>query len=280
MEHAAVEQMGLPRRTREQGSSHWSDIEWLPCRDGKWRPTLARLQYVADEFPTGMAPVRSEEEGKVNGSSSETRTGEVLPSMRSASATEDVQWKAGGHGVLHAEEVLQPGLHGRGNGRCYQGPERKKLSQAIPEDCEEQLRNVREVGQYSLCSSYRRESNQQRSIEFADFVRILPQAGSFAKLCGDTRTEEAVLVLLKSCDEIWSVLDTQHSTQEVWRSFINQNKDRIRMVFSSGGWTLTPLSPLASSFPYSRVGALRAFGNAIVPALAAEFIAAAMECLP
>lgn len=37
--HASGEQMGVPGRTWEsRGTSPWFRCDWLPCRDGKWRP--------------------------------------------------------------------------------------------------------------------------------------------------------------------------------------------------------------------------------------------------
>ena len=44
-----------PRRAAEEGEitspSNWADVEWLPCRDGKWRPTQPGLQPLADGVP-------------------------------------------------------------------------------------------------------------------------------------------------------------------------------------------------------------------------------------
>ena len=37
--HASGEQVGVPGRTWEsRGASPWTHCDWLPCRDGKWRP--------------------------------------------------------------------------------------------------------------------------------------------------------------------------------------------------------------------------------------------------
>ena len=37
--HASGEQVGVPRRTWEsRGTDPWTQCDWLPCRDGKWRP--------------------------------------------------------------------------------------------------------------------------------------------------------------------------------------------------------------------------------------------------
>lgn len=56
--------------------------------------------------------------------------------------------------------------------------------------------------------------------------------------------------------------------------------DEWRMLASSDWWTAEPsVDRMAHGVP-NRVGALRGFGNAIVPKAAAEFVAAAMECVP
>ena len=39
-------------------SSPWSSLLWLPCRDGKARPTQSLLQSVADGLPAELGYVR------------------------------------------------------------------------------------------------------------------------------------------------------------------------------------------------------------------------------
>jgi DNA (cytosine-5)-methyltransferase 1 len=61
---------GMPQRTVERaagagsladgqspsGTHHsgWNDVDWLFCRDGKWRPVKSSVQRVADGIPGGM----------------------------------------------------------------------------------------------------------------------------------------------------------------------------------------------------------------------------------
>lgn len=88
MVNAASEQVGLPGRAREQGSavgelgdakgerkmSHlgfsertfvesdrgfWSDLEWLPCIDGNWRPTKPGLFPLAHGVPARVGRLRA-----------------------------------------------------------------------------------------------------------------------------------------------------------------------------------------------------------------------------
>jgi DNA (cytosine-5)-methyltransferase 1 len=93
MEHTASEQVGFPGRTWEQGnaagvlgnpngarpsegsetaalvgygdsafatgSGSWSDLEWLPCIDGKWRPTQPGLQPLAHGVSARVGKLRA-----------------------------------------------------------------------------------------------------------------------------------------------------------------------------------------------------------------------------
>ena len=45
----------------------WSDIEWLSCRDGKYRPTQRGLLPLAPRLPAGMGRVRSNRVGRLRG---------------------------------------------------------------------------------------------------------------------------------------------------------------------------------------------------------------------
>ena len=41
------------------GTHHggWDDVDWLFCRDGKWRPVKSSVQWVADGIPGGMVQI-------------------------------------------------------------------------------------------------------------------------------------------------------------------------------------------------------------------------------
>jgi len=53
-------QDGVPERLADgqspSGTHHsgWNDVDWLFCRDGKWRPVKSSVQRVADGIPGGM----------------------------------------------------------------------------------------------------------------------------------------------------------------------------------------------------------------------------------
>lgn len=49
---------GQRSATERGGSSHWSDVEWLPCRDGKARPTQPGLQPLAHGVPARVGRLR------------------------------------------------------------------------------------------------------------------------------------------------------------------------------------------------------------------------------
>jgi hypothetical protein len=222
-----------------------------------------------------MVALRANEEEMTNAQISIAGSDQPLRRMRRAHEAQTVQGSAGKHECLLPSQILQSELHGSGNDRNHQGHEREEFTTAGGADGQDGMRGMREVGQPPSRPSRGREPAQQQSIEFADFVRLLPSARAFAKLCGDADTEDAVLALLKACNADRLVLDASHPSQEVWRSVIEENQDRLRVACAEGWWVTGPLHPLAHGVP-GRVGRLRAYGNAIVPALAAEFIMASM----
>lgn len=137
------------------------------------------------------------------------------------------------------------------------------------------LRSMRDNAP-SPCSPQGRESVQQRSEEFADFVRHMPSSFALAELYGDQVTAEALLALFQAESEARSVLYSLESMESVWRSLGQETKDRIRLGFESGRFLKTYESPLIVKGK-NRVGRLRVYGNAIVAPVAAEFVRAYME---
>lgn len=92
-----------------------------------------------------------------------------------------------------------------------------------------------------------------------------------------TFIKEGLLILLQACAPKGTMLDTPYQVQEVWRSLDEESKRWVYLEACKIGLVIEPLSPLSTRKDWSRVGMLRAYGNAIVPDLAAEFIRAYMD---
>lgn len=56
-ERAAVRAVGDD--ARPSGAAPWSDLEWLPCIDGKWRPTQPGLRPLAHGVPGRVGKLRA-----------------------------------------------------------------------------------------------------------------------------------------------------------------------------------------------------------------------------
>ena len=173
-------------------------------------------------------------------------------------------------GPASGMESLRTEEKGEMNGKVHGG-----ISE-ISGASQTELRGVRD-GQAQIARPPQgRESAEQRSIKFADFVRLLPQTGALAQLYGDTHTAETVRALLEGCGKNWSVQHAPDSAEEIWRSLGKEDQDRICLGFKQGRWMTETVFPLEKGSP-SRVIRLRAFGNAIVAPVAIEFIQAYRE---
>lgn len=256
------------------GAGPWSDLEWLPCTDGKQRPTRARLQYVFDGLPTRMVDVcPTQDEEKIDASAQTARPDKALRGLRLSYDAQEVQEHSGGQDKVQVEKILRPAVHGEG-AREGDLPKSIPLARESQQINEAELRSVWQHGE-APCPPHRREPAQQRSIEFDDFMQLLPSAHPLAQLSGDTATAEAVRALLEAVDETGALLHTSDAGSQVWRSAFAESEDWFRMGFAKGGWIIAPLHPLAHGVP-SRVAKLRAAGNAIVPQVASAFIQACL----
>jgi DNA (cytosine-5)-methyltransferase 1 len=59
MVNAASEQARLPGRTRQPGSAHWADAEFIPCSDGKARPVEPGTFPLAHGIPGRVGRLRA-----------------------------------------------------------------------------------------------------------------------------------------------------------------------------------------------------------------------------
>jgi len=143
-------------------------------------------------------------------------------------------------------------------------------------DGRDEVRTMQQDELQAARSSQGREPSEQRSIELADFVRLLPSSHALAQLHGHRATAEALSVVL-STDGAQRLL--QHPPDEietVWRSLSKETQDGFRLAVEQGGFIRTVEHPLAHGVP-ARVGRLRGYGNAIKPQVAQVFIEAYMS---
>jgi DNA (cytosine-5)-methyltransferase 1 len=259
----------------------WGDVEWIACTDGKSRPTGARLCLLAYGLSARMGSSSANQgaqEGVADAPTSEAGSDEELRALQETTDAQEVQRDTRGHGGVSASPLLRSGLHGGGDGGRDKTRDSEEQPAPVAEDSEGGVRDVRAVQSSTACSSPRRESAEQRIPELADFVRLLPQAIALAQLGRDYGTAEGLCTLLKRRAPAGVVLDAPHKIQAVWRSLGEEDQARVYLEARSRGLVVAPISPLAFGVP-DRVGKLRAYGNAIVAPLAAEFIGAVMDVL-
>jgi hypothetical protein len=196
--------------------------------------------------------------------------------MRERDNAEAVWNRNGRRPALCAEEVLQPEMHGGAYG-ADEDRIRQEQPPASRQDDEAGMRDMR-FDQAAACASQGLQPAEQRPIEFADFVRLLPRSGALAQLCGDTVTAKAVHTLLEACGEEWALLHAYDTPEAIWRSLTDESQNRIAMGFAEGGWVKSGVFPLSVKSP-ARILRLRGYGDCINAQVAAAFIEAAMSCI-
>lgn len=159
--------------------------------------------------------------------------------------------------MLPTEDLLRSILHGirlRGNN---ESPERQEWTAAGGEDRERFLRCLWALGNEAFGAPCRRESDQQRPVEFSDLVRVVSREDAFGEFRGVSPAKEVLQVMRAAGPAAWPMLEAS---------------------FRPEAWVISSSFPLAHGAP-GRVGRLRAYGNGIVAPLAAEFIASFVEAL-
>lgn len=259
----------------------WSDALWLPCRDGKARAVESKYVSIFDGLPRDLGLVcgsgdkgNEERKAEIDGQTTETRSREVLRGLWQKDVPAEVQRCTGIESGVLQEEVLQPEMYGEGL-REERMPEQKPFAEEGPSKGASVMRILRNNGTAS-CPSYRRESEEQRDRELADFMFLLPSSYALAQLHGDTETAEAMLSLLQACGAERLLQYPPYAVEAIWRSLGEESKDRLRVGFEQGKFVKTVEHPLTHNSPV-RVMRLRGYGNAIVPQVAEAFVRSYME---
>lgn len=110
-------------------------------------------------------------------------------------------------------------------------------------------------------------------------MRLLPSSLALAELHGDAATAEAMRSLFPPGEAPRFMRHAFYAPETAWASLGEEVQGRIRLEFGKGRWMRISHSPLVTGYA-SRVGKLRAYGNALCQEVAAEFVAAAMEVMP
>ena len=251
----------------------WREADWLFCRDGKWWPVIATHVALVDGLSGTMGHLRSkrETEKRVSGyaSSGTADANQILPPLRGSTRAKDNQREAGGSWRVHAQTLLRPEVHGAGDG---QGELRK------PKPFTGESASTSEVGMRGMRSDREtarppsgREPFQQFAVELDDIVSLLPLSIALAANDGRWSDAEALRSLCDAICKAGAVQYAPEQAQAAWASLGEEAKNRIRVDFDVRAWRKLVFNPISAGEP-ARVGQLRAYGNAIVPQVAAVFI--------
>jgi len=154
----------------------WAGADWIPCRDGKWRPVEPVTQPLVDGYPSRMGRVRAdhsaalEEEIKHHADACKADPREALFDVWCTLAAETVQRTLGRPRSVQEAPVLLAFL-------CQLAKQGWPLAEGVPRTGQEAheagLRVLR--GQEPTPRSPRRRGlDEQQACQLADLVRVLP----------------------------------------------------------------------------------------------------------
>jgi len=261
------------------GAGPWSDIEWLSCRDGKSRPTRPRIRLLSDGVAHTMDSIGTcqRETGVMYGAQTEGNSREILQAMRCAYDAEGVRAEVGGSFGIQPAAVLRQEMHGV----VADGEDQGRVAEGIPETGSkarrEELPGLRDCAQFER-TSRGRQPNEQCPGQPDARVFCVSHERAWALATGDGKTEAALSFLQRYLSQGGDVPTTLSEIQKAWESISDEEKAGCG-ICSGGRFCISSVSPIAPVRP-GRTGQLRAYGNAIVPPLAAEFIRAFMACRP
>jgi hypothetical protein len=218
----------------------------------------------------------NEGEGEVDAETKASRSSPPLQDVRNQAYQKDVPKIIGRQGEIQAPSTLQQEVHGQVDGGKDQGFQSTKLKETIGQGRERGLREVPSEESSSQRTSHRRESPEQCSVQPDDVVRFLSSSLALGIWEREIEASGAMQGLLNALSQAGILPETLSKIPEIWRSASDEARQRVGRVLCERGAHWSPVQILTCG-ELGRVGKLRAYGNAIVPPLAVEFIKAYLE---
>ncbi len=195
-----------------------------------------------------------------NGTTTITRPSEVMRVLRQASDEEDVSENAGGSNEVQGQAVLQLDLHGVGE-NVTKSDTANPLS-AQPTAHTESLPGVRDERPRGV-PPYRRECGEQLAGQPDDSMRGMPHEMALAAR-QERQGTEALYRLWRTSEQKGLLPETLVPLLEIWRSL--SHEERLRAGQECIGPRLVKRLMRWNKF------ALKAYGNSIVPQVAAQIL--------
>ncbi len=259
----------------------WRDADWIFCRDGKWRPIESSAFEMAYGIAGDLGHGRTPCEDKIG---FEAR----MSALRDSFSEETISEWAGGSWSVLEQEVLRSDLHGELDGRSNESRGCAEQPSPVSEDGRSGMRHLRAVGQSIGRSSYGRESDEQRSGEPSDTLRLMPREMSFSKLY-DGRDKAELCVLQQGRSENGPLLHAYQQEETLRSSLGEEAQDRLRLDTDVGTCRRVASFPLVAGSEFkqgsghpiwegkSRAEIIKGYGNAVNLYQAQTFIEAYLD---
>ena len=263
---SAVESAG------SDGGSPWDGSRFIPCGDGKARRVGMRLLWMDDGISSLLANERPTKKEVNNAKTTITRSNQALPIMQEeAFPIEVFDWRVRGQRSLSKKSILQSSVHGEWSGGDHQESDREKFSASISKTTGHRLQSVWSRKE-SACSPYRRETKEQSAVKPNDVVLFLSSALASPTWERDIEASGAMPHLREATQRLGAMHETLSTLPQIWRSIDNETRQSVGHLLCERGARWHTISPLVRDEGPARASKLRAYGNAIVPFLAAAFI--------
>ena len=246
----------------------------IPCADGKARRVGQRIQWLADGVSGYLESVRAgKEEEDLDAHATKAGPNQALSAVREDDEAETIQQRnVRRHWCIPTASVLRPRLHGGEPRGRNQESDAEQLAPTVREEGGSQMRGV-SIQSEAACPPSRREPTEQRSVKPADVMRLLSQALAHDSWRRELESCGVLSYLRNAFSQAGHVPKALPEIPEIWRSATDETRERIGHILCERGARWVSISPLTHG-EAARVGRLRAYGNAIVPAVAAVFIEA------
>jgi len=208
----------------------------------------------------------------MNGTSTKTRSVEILSRLRRETEQKILQWSIGEHQYFSATKILRCNVHGeRFYNACTEPFRNSEKAKILSQIIMRTMRHYRQSGG----SSSGQELEKQCRLKFNDAVFILSHV--FASCTGRHRseTDQAALYGLRQTVLQTRLVQYASDTPEaIWESLPQEDMEWevVAACLRNIAWSEWPNIPRVATGIKKRVDRLKGLGNAIVPQVAYQIL--------